>query len=265
MRHSKSSRSRASSRALAPSPDRMARNSSRTRSGAARSIRWASRRMAPAVAGSMRKPSCPASRTARASRAGSAANTPSPDARRTRCAKSPRPFSGSTMSSNLAGLSPCRCQESSGIPMALTVKSRRRRSSSKAPSYPAMSITNCDCGCDCDGGAPTPALSGSRKAMRATFQYGAGTSVPPRKSDTARPTARALPGTARSISWQGRPSRASRSAPPTRYAAPPSRPARKAASRDSRSAASAGQSSAFNIRIVRRRQTAARRPAYCAV
>ncbi len=179
-------------------------------------------RHSPAVAGSTVSSKRAASCTARSARSGSSTNVAGSTARSTRAARSARPPCGSSTS-------PVSGSNSS----ALSVKSRRRAASSiDRRGSPTTAMPRCPGptfesrrGTDTSTGPSTP----SRPLTLSTVNAWPTASTWPSGSSARWRSSGARPKTSTSKSFTGRPSSASRTAPPTISGRPPC--ARTASSR----------------------------------
>ena len=182
----------------------------------------ASSRICRSVDSSGSKPSCETNRSARTRRSGSSAKLVGETVRSTRCSRSCLPSSGSTSS-------PVARRRA----IALTVKSRRRMSSSTESDASATISKSCRPGpvlTSLRGGANSIPAGASLRIVLSRGCRRTPTSRPattgPRRGRAARarrfsPSV-STPGTRKSASFDSRPSSSSRTAPPTRYASSPS-------------------------------------------
>ena len=176
----------------------------------------ASSRICRSVASSGSKPSWETKRSARTSRSGSSAKLVGETVRRTPCSRSLPPSSGST-------ISPVARRRA----IALTVKSRRRMSSSTDSAGSATISKSCRPGpvlTSLRGGANSIPAGASRRIVASRGYRRTPTSRPATISSSTRPcgvSARfspsvSTPGTRKSASLDSWPSSSSRTAPPTR-------------------------------------------------
>src|SRR5581483_10763037 len=179
-------------------------SSARIRSPAGLVTSVACSRTRRSVRGSSRKPSSSSSRTARSSRSGSSAKILAATARRTRRSRSAAPSKGSTSE-----------PPASGSAIALIVKSRVARSSSRVPRSGVKSTVR-----------PSPSAT-----RHAPCRSESGKGAPPEALAYANAAARGSQH-AMSRSTTGRPSSRSRTAPPTIQASSPARSSRASSSTD---------------------------------
>src|SRR5436190_17718901 len=210
------------SRSFDSSPIPSAARPPPTRSPETRRTESASSRICRSVASSGSKPSCDTKRSARTSRSGSSAKLVGETVRRRRASRSARPLTGST-----------RSPVSSRRAIALTVKSRRRMSSSTdnegsatiSKSWrPGPVETSLRGGANSIPAGVSLRTLGSRGWSRMPTSRSATTrsSTRPCGARADRSPSVSSPGTRKSASFESSPSSSSRTAPPTRYASSPS-------------------------------------------